>query len=146
MKKSIQRSSVFILVYSLLIILVLSCSDSGTNPQDKEFTLPDSNLTYDDDIGPLLLAKCGSLSGCHTPADMAGGLDLTQYQNILLHSVETSIGPRKLVFSGDGENSFLYRVLMENYFETPRMPFEGPYLNKNNSDGIKIWIDEGLTP
>ena len=140
----IIRFSSFAVLYIFLIVLVLACSDSGTNPQDKEFVLPDSNLTFVDDVGPLLLAKCGSNSGCHNPSDKAGGLDLTQYQNILLHMVETSAGAQKLVLAGDGANSFLYRVLLSIYFETPRMPFDGPYLNKNNSDGIRIWIDEGL--
>jgi hypothetical protein len=125
----------------LCLSVITTCKDKGTNPADHVFNLPDSNLTYIDHIQPLFTAKCGSHSGCHSPADQAGGLDLTDYQSIRQHIVSGSI---PLVIDGNGENSPLYRILLDSYLNIPRMPLDGPYLNTNNSNGVKIWIDEGL--
>jgi hypothetical protein len=132
------------IILIVLTIISYACKDDGTNPQDKEFVLPESNLTYIDDIGPLFLAKCGSNSGCHNPTDKAGGLDITNYQAIRLHRVDTEeSGTVNLVIPLNGEGSFLYQVLFNNFFKTPRMPKDGPYLNSNNTNGVKTWIDEG---
>lgn len=133
-----------VIVLIVLTIISYACKDSGTDPQDKEFVLPDSNLTYIDDIGPLFLAKCGTNSGCHNPIDKAGGLDITNYQAIILHRVDTEFGNVNLVIPGSGESSFLYQVLFQNFLYTPRMPLDGPYLNSNNTNGVKVWIDEGV--
>jgi len=102
------------------------------------------HLTYINDIGPLFLAKCGTNSGCHNPIDKAGGLDITNYQAIILHRVDTEFGNVNLVIPGSGESSFLYQVLFQNFLYTPRMPLDGPYLNSNNTNGVKVWIDEGV--
>jgi hypothetical protein len=132
----------FILLAVLFFLAVLNtCKDNGTNPENTEFVLPDSNLTYLDHIRPMFVAKCASRSGCHSNTDLAGGLDLTDYQAIRLHWVNVTT---PLVIDGDGANSYLYRVLLPTDIGTPRMPLDGPYLNNNNTNGIKVWIDEGL--
>ena len=142
MKKIIR----FILIPSMVLIALTlisySCKDSGTNPQDKEFVLADSNLTFDD-VGPMLLAKCGSNSGCHNPTDKAGGLDITNYQAIMLHWVQSEFGSAKLVIPGSGEASFLHQILLQSSLGVPRMPKDGPFLNSNNINGVRIWINEG---
>ncbi len=135
--------ALYYLTFVILMFLVAACSDSGTNPADREFFLPDSNLSYQDHIGPLLLAKCASGNGCHSTADKASGLDLTNYQQIVIHIVETGAGPVRLVEPGNSGGSFLYRVILGDYLERPQMPLDGPYLNANNTNGVKIWIDEG---
>jgi hypothetical protein len=131
------------MVFGLLLLLCYSCSDSGTNPQDQEFVIPESDLTFTDHIGPMVLAKCGSNSGCHNTTDRAGGLDMTNYQSIMLHFVTNEFGSEKLVVPGSGEVSFMYRVLLQNQPGVARMPLDGPFLNSNNTNGIKVWIDEG---
>jgi hypothetical protein len=142
MKKNIRLFLVSIIVLITLMLISYSCKDSGTNPQDKEFVLPDSNLTFDD-VGPMLLAKCGSNSGCHNPTDRAGGLDITNYQAIMLHRVQSEFGSAILVIPGSGEASFLHQILLQNSLGVPRMPKDGPYLNSNNINGVRIWINEG---
>ncbi len=124
-----------------LLVIISTCQDNGTNPEDRVFVLPDSNLTYAKNIQDLLVAKCTSRSGCHSTSDQAGGLDLTNYYAIINHYINGNI---PLVINGDGENSALYRILLAAYLDKPRMPLDGPYLNTNNSNGVKIWIDEGL--
>ncbi len=143
MQKIIHFFFIPLSVLLLLTVFSYACKDNGTNPQDKEFVLPDSNLTYTDDVGPMLIAKCGSNSGCHNPSDKAGGLDITNYTEIVTHWVTGEFGAEKLVVPGSGSTSFLYRVLLDNLLETPRMPLNGPFLNSNNINGVKVWIDEG---
>lgn len=132
-------------VLIVLTIISYACKDSGNDHQDKEFVLPDSNLTFIVDIGPLFLAKCGTNSGCHNPIDKKGGLDITNHLAIITHWVTSEFGSEKLVIAGSGETSFLYRVLLQNLPQTPRMPLDGPYLNSNNTNGVKTWIHEGVT-
>ncbi len=128
--------------FSVIILAVIgACKDTGTNPEDQVFILPDSNLTYIDHIRPMFVAKCASQSGCHSSTDPAGGLDLTYYYAIINHYVTGNI---PLVIDGNGGNSALYRILLAAYLDKPRMPLDGPYLNTNNCNGVKIWIDEGL--
>jgi hypothetical protein len=142
MKKFLQYLMFPGLLFSLLTLASYSCSDSGTNPQDKEFVLPDNNLTWQE-VGPMLLAKCGSNSGCHNPTDKAAGLDITNYQAVMLHRVQTEFGNEILVIPGSGEGSFLYQILLQTQLGVPRMPLDGPYLNSNNTNGVRIWINEG---
>ena len=142
MNKIIRFFLITSMVLIALILISYSCKDSGTNPQDKEFVLPDSNLTFDD-VGPMLLAKCGSNSGCHNPTDKAGGLDITNYQAIMLHRVQSEFGSAILVIPGSGEASFLYQILLQTSLGIPRMPKDGPFLNSNNINGVRIWINEG---
>ena len=127
----------------ILLLLSFACKDEGPNPAEQEFVLPESNITYSDHLEPFFLAKCGSRSGCHGPTDKAGGLDITSYTAIREHLVYSSVGDVILVIPGDGESSFLYNVLIRDYLDTPRMPLDGPYLNQNNVNGVKTWIDEG---
>ena len=127
----------------ILLLISFACKDEGPNPAEQEFVLPESNVTYSEHLEPFFLAKCGSRSGCHGPTDKAGGLDITSYTAIREHLVDSSVGDVILVIPGDGENSFLYNVLIKDFLDTPRMPLDGPYLNQNNVNGVKIWIEEG---
>lgn len=137
-----MKKFILLIILSVIILIIVSaCQNKGTDPQDQVFVLPDSNLTYTKNIQQLLVAKCTSHSGCHSVTDQAGGLDLTNYYAIINHYIDGSI---PLVINGDGENSALYRILLAAYLDKPRMPLDGPYLNTNNSNGVKIWIDEGL--
>jgi hypothetical protein len=122
-----------------------SCSD---NPADasKEIILPDSNLTYISDIQDLFRVECGSENGCHSTAfggPPAQGLDLLNYQSIMSHMVD---GSEKLVIEYQGEQSFLYNILLNNISGRRRMPPDRAPLSINNIVGIKTWIDEGALP
>jgi len=140
MKFKINRVFIIIFAFVFLLILVQSCSENSTNPTTPE--IPATGVTYSDHIQPLFIAKCAS-SGCHNFTDKAGGLNLTEYSSVILHKVNTSIGPEDLVKPGDGEGSFLYQILIQRILETPRMPDGEPPLNEQNRLGVKTWIDEG---
>ncbi len=125
----------------LVLIFLPACKDSGTSPEDVEIVLPDGDLNYFDHMQELFVLKCASRGGCHSSSDRAGNLDLTDYQDITTHVVGGSV---PLVLPGNGQSSFLYLILRDNYLGTPRMPLDGPYLNTNHVEGVKRWIDGGV--
>ena len=124
------------LIFVLVIIILIACKES-TKPEE-EIILPKSNLTYSKDILKLFNVKCAT-PNCHNYLDQAGDLDLTDYNAIMIKTVEGE----PIVMPENGETSFLYRILIENYKGGFRMPLNGPYLNSNNTNGVKVWIDEG---
>jgi len=130
----------------MLLILISACSETGQDPSDVDIKLPDSNLTYNDDMRPFFITKCASRSSCHSFSDQAGGLHFNDYLSIRSHVVNTEFCNEQLVIPGDGNNSILYRILLiDGECGLPRMPIDGPpYLNQNNTNGVKTWIDEGL--
>ena len=120
-----------------ILIIIVGCSDSGTEPQDN-IILPDSLLNFNDHIYPLFTAKCSSRSACHAISSPAAGLILIDYNEIITHYM-TNAPSELLINSGNGEGSPLYQVLIQqDYLGVPRMPYEGPYLNSNQYEGIKI--------
>ena len=136
-----KKYHLLILLAAVVLAVISACKDTGTDPADQVFNLPDSNLNYSKHIRPMFDAKCASHSGCHSSFGQAGRLNLTSYEAIILHQLESG---EPLVRNGYGETSALYQILLAAYKGIPRMPKEGPYLNTNNSNGVKIWIDEGL--
>ena len=126
-------------------IFNFGCNESGTEPQEN-IILPESNLNFNDHIFPLFSAKCSSRNGCHTFNSPAGNLPLTDYNEIINHFMNDAPS-EPLIHVGDGENSPLYIVLIQDgYLGVPRMPFNGPYLNSNQYEGVKVWITEGAIP
>ena len=131
-----------ILVFSFSVIYVSSCKE---NPADssKDFVLPDSNLNYTDHIFPLFSVKCGSENGCHSPnfgGLPARGLDLTRYEILIEHLID---GSQRLIIPFQGEQSFLYHILLGPVSGRRQMPPDRTPLTINNIVGIKTWIDEG---
>ena len=131
-------------------LYMLSCSE-GTNPIDKKFVLPDSGLSFYDDIEPLFNARCGLESGCHSPTDDNPLLysELTNRIALIYHQLSST--SQQLVDlevdPSNPQNSILYLILYEGY-PTPyddQMPppaLREP-LNKNQLNGIAQWIREG---
>jgi hypothetical protein len=128
-----------ILLFVVVNIILIACKESTKS--EEEIVLPESNLTYFRHMQKLFNVKCAT-PGCHTYLDQAGNLDLTDYAAIMTKTVEGEL----IVIPEYGEQSFLYRILIENYKGQLRMPLNGPYLNSNNTNGVKIWIDEGAKP
>ena len=127
------------LIFLLVIISLIACKESTKS--DEEIILPQSNITYFKHIQKLFSVKCAA-PGCHNYLDHSGELDLTDYTSIMTKSVENEL----IVIPGYGEQSFLYRILLEDYKGEIRMPPNGPYLNSNNTNAVKVWIDEGAEP
>jgi hypothetical protein len=146
MKKIFFLFILFVITINLLRII--SCKKSGTNPTEKDYVMPDSNLVFDSksdsvhDIQGLFTLKCGSFDGCHSPINPVRELDLTSDCNLILnHQLEDG---RQLVLLGNGESSILYLILLPDPSMSigERMPQGGPYLNDNQMNAVKLWIDD----
>lgn len=139
------KKIIFKICICFSFIFYFGCSESGTEPQEN-IILPESNLNFNDHIYPLFSAKCSSRNGCHTFNNPAANLALTDYNQIITHFMNDAPS-EPLIRIGDGDNSPLYIVLIqESYLGVPRMPFNGPYLNSNQYEGVKVWINEGTIP
>ncbi len=133
---------------------ITGCSDQGTPPQDAQFVIPDSNISFYNDIQPMLLAKCGSESGCHSNSAVDVQEDRLQYTEIL---VKESLMAHKLkngdrlvniaIDKDNPQNARLYLIVLEGFPNArDQMP---PYwlnrspLHETQIEGIKRWIGEG---
>ena len=145
MRKRITKYPYIVYILSIIFFALLNMNSCSENPSEseKEIELPASNLNYTDHIFPLFNVKCGSQSGCHSPnfgGQPARGLDLTSYQSIITHLID---GSELLVLPFQGEQSFLYNILLAPISGRDRMPKNRATLSVNNIIGIKTWIDEG---
>jgi len=113
---------------------------------DGEIVLPESNLSYTDHISPLFRLKCGSENGCHSYLNTGGpparDLDLTNYQSTITHLID---GSELIIVPGQGEQSFLYNILLGPVSGRRQMPPDRTPLTINNIIGLKTWIDEGAS-
>jgi hypothetical protein len=111
---------------------------------DNSIVLPESNLNYTDHLSYLFQVRCGSENGCHSHLNTGGpparGLDITDYDDLINHIIDDSTN---LIIPGQGEQSFLYKILLGPVSGRPQMPKDRPPLNSNNTNGIRGWIDEG---
>ncbi|MEE9117226.1 MAG: hypothetical protein V3U02_01360 [Calditrichia bacterium] len=145
MKKIIAKYPFIFYIILVVLFSVLYTSSCSKNPTDssKDIVLPDSNLNYTEHIFLLFSVKCGSESGCHS-SNFGGlparGLDLTNYQNLITHLID---GSELLIIPFQGEESFLYNILLGPLPGRTRMPKDRTPLTVNNIVGIRTWIDEG---
>ncbi len=130
------------------------CADKGTPPQDAQFVIPDSNISFYNDIQPMLLAKCGSESGCHSNS----AVDIERKLQYLELIDKTALMNHRLSQTGDKlvdiaihernpQLAPLYLIVLEGFpNEWDQMP---PYwlnrspLHETQIEGIKRWIGEG---
>ena len=140
MKKNIFYLFLIIIIFSLS--QHISCKKSGTDPAEKEYVMPDSNVVFLsdtlNDIFGLFTLKCGSRDGCHSPLDQ---FDLTSYSEIINHELKNG---GMMINRWDGASSPLYLILLPDPPMSigERMPPGGPYLNSNQTNAVKIWIDD----
>lgn len=130
-----RQNIVFLLFCGIFgLFLYSGCKDTITGSQLDQRTIPDSNVSYQQDIQPIFDLKCSN-SGCHDNASMAGGVSLSTWAN-------TTADPG-VVFPGKPDNSRLVWTI-EHYAGEPPMPPVGyPSLTQNQIRGIRTWIQEG---
>ncbi len=154
--KNIKNYWVLILTaLCFIVFLNQNCKESGTRPEDIEFVLPDSNLSFIDDIKPMFEAKCGFGSDCHSPENTESRLlyiTLISRMALLDHELTRSSTDEKLVNLAlhiqNPEAAPLYRILKEGYpplvnDQMPPLSFNRSPLNENQLNSVKQWIKEG---
>jgi len=121
----------------LLIVLLSSCKDTATNPnQGSSIVFPDSNVSYGTHVQPLFDQQC-AFTGCHgSDTYSSRGFSLDSYDHLMY-------GTRPVVVRGAPELSPLVWRIEGRPGTGPRMPFGLPPLNDNQIRGIRTWIGEG---
>ena len=126
---------------SFVLVLIISftftyfgCKDSITGSQLDSKTIPDYNVSFSQNLQPVLEIKCAS-SGCHDDGTRAGGLSLTTWAN-------TTADP-SVVFPGKPENSKLVWAIQRQPAVSPMPPDGYAPLTAAQIKGIITWIKEG---
>ena len=152
MTKIIKRIVPVMMLLMVVTLHTYSCSEEGTNPENEKFVLPDSNISFYEDIEPMLQVRCGLESGCHSPTDIDNRLLYTVLVNkISLINHQIRNGERLVDLSihrTNPEIAPLYLILSEGYPEPFYDQMPPPVLNRNpltdnQIKGIKQWIREG---
>lgn len=108
---------------------------------------PDSDVSFLDDIVPLLLRDAGGCQSCHLPASATpigisvGGLDLSSYTTLLAGGVNSA---DDIVVPGQPCDSVLFQKLSPAPPFASRMPLSGPpFLTTSELQLVNDWIAEG---
>lgn len=126
----------FTIILTIVFITIFSsgCKDTLNQSEIDSVIIPDKNVSYSQHIQPVMLLKC-AFSGCHDDQSRAAALSLTSYLS--------TTQDLNMVFPGEPQNSRLMWSL-EGFGGTSQMPPLGFLpLNKNQIDGVRIWIQEG---
>lgn len=137
----------FICLFALLMLLAWSCKDEGTNPIDRNYVIPDTNVSYYEDLQPMFYGKCGYGSACHSVDNPDNTLFFGD--KIIFMNYSISRTGEKLVdleLWKNPKQQPLYLIVTEGYAGIVRMPpitYGREWLNKNQIEGIEQWIREG---
>ena len=119
-----------------LIILLFGCDDTLTVEDVDNKPIPQSNISFSQNIYPILQVKC-ALSGCHAPPNPEKGLDLSNYAGVTADP--------NIVFPGLPDNSLLVLAIEGITPPIQKMPpngFARP-VTSEQIRGIRKWIEEG---
>ncbi|MCZ7610931.1 MAG: hypothetical protein M5U17_12300 [Ignavibacterium sp.] len=123
------------LVLITLSIVLISCDDTLTVEDVDSKPMPQSNISFAENIYPILQVKC-AFSGCHAQPNPSKGLDLSTYSGVTADP--------GIVFPREPDLSKLVWTI-EAIPPFPPMPPVGyakPVTNEQIR-GIKKWIAEG---
>ncbi|MEJ5285911.1 MAG: hypothetical protein CH6_2829 [Candidatus Kapaibacterium sp.] len=116
--------------FTILALLIISCS-SSTNNNPTDF--PDSNLSFNNHILPLLRNTCG-LSYCHGEVSPSGNVQIYDYFS-LMNSYNGA-----LVIPGNPDGSVLVQIIEYKLPHRPNLQWQ---LNSKQIQAIRKWIAEG---
>jgi len=96
------------------------------------------NVTYVDDVGPILQAQC---AGCHSAGKKAAvetGFLVDSYASVMR---ATRFGP--VIIPGSAITSSLYNLISGDTRLVVTMPHGKPSLSAEEIETIRVWIDNG---
>ena len=120
-----------ILLVACASVIYLSCDDTVTVKDVDNRVIPDSNVSYINDIRPVLEVKC---VGCHGRDRTEGGVNLSEW---------TYFVDGTIVVPNFPENSELVWVIEENGIYSHRGKLNYVPFTYNQIQGTKTWIAEG---
>ncbi len=124
---------IFIITVIIVLLVSTGCKDTVTGEDIDKRIIPVSNVSFAQDVYPILNVKCAS-SNCHNQESRAGGYAFTSW---------TSVYSPNLIDPGNPDNSRLVWVIEARSGITPMPPIGYPYLTPNQIKGIRTWIAEG---
>lgn len=121
----------FFLCISILVFSLFSCSNPSSNANLNN--IPDSNVSFQNHILPILKNTCG-LSYCHGEVAPNANVQIIDYFS-LMNSYNGA-----LVIPGNPDGSVLVQIIE---YKLPHKPFLKWNLTKQQLQGIRTWISEG---
>ena len=112
-------------------VLSTACTSNATTTDPNSIVFPDTLVRYQNHVDPFLTLRCGG--PCHAGPDPAGGIDLTQYNNLFFDRPN-------LVVSGKPDESLLCQVLERVIGHAPGQLETIP---SNQVQGVRQWVLEG---
>ncbi|MBK9247796.1 MAG: hypothetical protein IPM69_06675 [Ignavibacteria bacterium] len=127
---NLRSTLALLLPASIFVSLISSCgSNMITDPADIIF--PDSNVSYQNHVQPLLTLSC-AYSGCHNDETAAANLRLTNYFALFQHA--------GLIVPLKPDNSTLIQTLEGT------LPHRATYYQTATDaqkKGMRLWVKEG---
>ena len=130
----------------MLFSLAFQCSDEGVSPDRREYIIPEENISYYDDLLPMLEGKCGF--ECHSGNPQIVEIPFLRKEEFMDFqiSVTGDVLVDTLIHQIDPVRAPLYKIVTEinPYIGIETMPpFPRSPLTDNQIKGIKQWIAEG---
>ena len=142
--------AVFVGFLTGLLITAHSCKD-GSDPIEDKFVIPDSAVSFINDIAPMLEFYCGTDRGCHSPFDIDEKFKYLHLTiKVSLMNYQLRDGERMIDLSKHKtrpQDAPFYILLTRGYPQDEDImpPFTRKQLNENQTEGIKRWIAEGAS-
>lgn len=134
MKKQPPYKAIMLNIVATIVSLSFyACNDNViTVPEDIVF--PDSGVSYVYHVQPLMKYTCAS-GGCHTAFDRKAGIALDTYFDL------TTAYAGAMCIPGNPDGSVLIQMLENKLPHSYIVDFR---INKNQIQGMRTWIKEGL--
>ena len=128
MRETLLRAT---LAASTVGLLTTGCTSNATTTDPNSIVFPDTLVSYRNHVDPFLTLRCGG--PCHAGSNPAGGIDLTQYNNLFFDRPN-------LVVAGRPDESLLCQVLERVIGHAPG---ELQTIPSNQVRGVRQWVLEG---
>lgn len=133
---NIAKISGLLIFLFFTLFFIVSCDDTLTVEDVDSKPMPQSNISFSQNIYPILQVKC-AFSGCHASPNPAQGLDLSTYSGVTANP--------QIVFPGEPNISWLVLAIEGNTPPIQPMPpigYARP-VTLEQIRGIRKWIEEG---
>jgi len=139
----LTKNKFFGISFSLLLIISLAGCKVTVEPEENTH-LPDNSLATFSTIQKEIFNVSCALSGCHSSADAAPGMDLSTGKafNNLVNVPSAGNSNFFRVQPGNSANSFLIKRLRNIGESSGIMPPSGK-LSENAIQLVETWIDNG---
>lgn len=149
MRDFFQKYRAFLVIFSS-ILLFFTCSKKSTDPIDAKFIIPESDISFVEDIQPMLEYYCAMDRGCHSAFDSDNKLSYQELiTKVLLMNHQLSATGERLIeitkHKDHPEQAPFYILLKRGYPQDEDImpPYPRRPLPEGLVEGVKRWIGEG---